>query len=115
MNKTSLWEKGMKFGNICGCHQRADRSYFIKGCQFPVCSRCMGLWVGYIIFVVSSWLYAPSAYVSVLFMLIMFGDWLLQRFGIRESTNIRRFITGILCGYGFLGVIKLIIIFIMKG
>ena len=33
-------------------------------------------------------------------MAVMFADWLLQRLGVAESTNLRRLLTGILGGYG---------------
>ena len=28
------------------CHQRADRSFFVRGRQMPVCARCTGLYAG---------------------------------------------------------------------
>lgn len=34
----------------------------------------------------------------------MLFDWLLQYFRIKESTNIRRLITGVLGGFGVLGL-----------
>ena len=27
------------------CHQRSDRSFHVRGVQFPVCARCLGLYV----------------------------------------------------------------------
>lgn len=48
----------------------------------------------------------------------MFLDWLIQRVGIKESTNSRRFITGLIGGYGFmtlqLYLYKIIILAIVK-
>lgn len=29
-----------------GCHCLPERSFFIKGKQFPICSRCTGILVG---------------------------------------------------------------------
>ena len=32
---------------------------------------------------------------------VMLGDWLVQYFNIKESTNRRRFITGLIGGFGY--------------
>ena len=37
----------MKLGKSSGCHQRADRSFFWHGYQFPICARCTGVVSGY--------------------------------------------------------------------
>jgi len=29
-----LWVKLMEFGKIAGCHQKPERSFFIKGCEW---------------------------------------------------------------------------------
>ena len=44
---------------------------------------------------------------------VMFLDWFIQYLKIRESTNIRRVITGFLGGYGYFSLV-LKAIFIMK-
>lgn len=88
-------------GHILGCHQRADRSFFLHGKQFPVCARCTGVLFGECIALVTFHLFHPPIPLLILFPLIMFLDWLIQFLKIRESTNIRRLITGTLCGYAF--------------
>jgi len=103
--KRSAWEKWMGLGNMLGCHQIAERSFFIRGRQFPVCARCTGMFLGYAVFGTTAWIYIPRVYISAAFMALMLLDWALQRFGIAESTNMRRLVTGILCGYGFLGTV----------
>ncbi|MBQ2835926.1 MAG: DUF2085 domain-containing protein [Clostridia bacterium] len=104
----------MRLGNRAGCHQREDRSFSIKGWQFPVCSRCTGILTGQIIGII---LYLAririSIYIGLLFLLIMFLDWFIQYKKIRESTNLRRFITGNLAGIAQVSIIiELILNFI---
>lgn len=104
----------MRLGNRAGCHQREDRSFKIKGWQFPICSRCTGILTGQII---GSILYLAQKripiYIALLFLLIMFLDWFIQYRKIRESTNLRRFITGNLAGIAQVSIlIELILNFI---
>lgn len=110
------WLKFMDIGKKLGCHQRSDRSFFVKGYQFPICARCTGVLMGYvlalpiILFLKSSiWIY-----ISILFCVIMFSDWYIQFLRIKESTNLRRFITGILGGIGIILIFILIITNFMK-
>lgn len=109
-----MWIKLMKAGNALGCHQMADRSFFIKDYQFPVCARCTGVLAGYLIFLITVWFFVLPLYVNISFMLIMLIDWLIQHFKWRESTNIRRFISGALCGYGMWAIIKISIVYLIK-
>ena len=97
--KIKIWAFLMRLGNRCGCHQREDRSFKIKGWQFPVCSRCTGILTGQLLCII---IYLTGVTIpilwSLLFLLIMFLDWFIQFKNIKESTNIRRFITGNLAG-----------------
>ncbi len=88
--------------SICGllCHQRPDRSFFIRGRQFPVCARCTGVYIGEFAALLSYRFIKPPAALCIVFCAVMLADWLIQFFKIRESTNFRRLITGLLCGYG---------------
>ena len=110
-HKVGGWIRLMELGARTGCHQMPERSFFVKGYQFPVCARCCGVFLGYLI--------APIVYVKMGFnkikyyafagLLSMFMDWLLQAIHIKESTNIRRLFTGIAGGFGSMVVfIKLI-------
>lgn len=109
-----MWSAAMKIGNICGCHQKPERSFFICTYQFPVCARCFGIWCGYIMAPLLYKFYKPSVWLCMFFMLIMFCDWLLQYLEIFMSNNIRRLITGILCGYGIINIaIKCIMIMVL--
>ena len=84
----------MRLGNKCGCHQMEERSFKIKGYQFPVCSRCTGILtcqiIGIIIYLLK---FRVPLFISIIFLLIMFIDWYIQYKKIKESTNTRRFIT----------------------
>ncbi|MCM1329325.1 MAG: DUF2085 domain-containing protein [Ruminococcus sp.] len=115
-NKDDLWLKFMEFGARVGCHQMAERSFFINNRQFPVCARCTGVFIGYALAVPAFAFFITPMWVCLLFCLIMFLDWLIQHLKIRESNNIRRFITGIIGGYGFLSleinVVAFIVIYI---
>ena len=103
----------MKLGSKYGCHQLAERSFFFKGYQFPVCARCSGVLLGNAVFIASAWLYYLPFSVCVFFILVMLIDWLIQYFKWKNSTNPRRFITGLLCGYAMFACIAWLIIYLM--
>lgn len=91
----------MEFGALCGCHQRYDRSFFIHGYQFPICARCTGVFLGELLTIIAAVLKKFFSYkTSICFLLIMGFDWFIQYVKIKPSSNIRRFITGILGGIG---------------
>lgn len=90
-----LWE----IGKISGCHQREDRSLFYKNKQFPVCSRCTGVFIGYLIGGIIFYFYKIPVVLSIAFCLCLFLDWFIQYKKWKESNNVRRVITGILCGF----------------
>lgn len=96
------WIKLMVIGDRLGCHQRADRSFFWRNHQFPVCARCTGLFAGYFL----ALFFFPLGGLPVSFCLVclglMFLDWLVQYVGLLESNNMRRLLTGVLGGYGLL-------------
>jgi len=81
-----------------------DRSFSFKGCQFPICARCTGLLLGQITGLLLS-LFFIKCDIRLLFCLAVFFTLLLGADGVGQlkklwlSTNPRRFITGILCGY----------------
>jgi uncharacterized membrane protein len=85
------------------CHQRPDRSFFIRGKQMPLCARCTGIAVGYILGIIlliifrhiPYWLFLPL-------QLPAFIDGLVQLKTSYESKNYRRFYTGVLSGCGII-------------
>lgn len=92
----------MVLGELSGCHRLPERSFFIKGKQFPVCARCTGAFIGYLIgFIIYPILKAPI-WINLLFCVIMFVDWFIQYKNWRQSNNIRRVITGLFCGFGLM-------------
>ena len=101
-------------GHRAGCHQRPDRSFFIKSYQFPICARCTGVLIGYLIAPIVFLLWGSRCFKSAFVCLIMLLDWLIQFFGIKESTNIRRLMTGILGGYGIEMFQIIAVIFLAK-
>lgn len=100
MDKDIFWLRLMDVGAKMGCHQRADRSFYIKNYQFPLCARCTGIALssicGYIIYLKKK----PRLSIGALLTVPMMFDGIVQLAGIKESTNIRRFVTGIMGGVG---------------
>lgn len=99
--KTERWIYWMNAGHFLGCHQMASRSFSFHGYQFPVCARCTGVIVGELLSVVSILLGIRINFWLMLFLIAIMGiDWGIQRIDICESTNIRRLVTGLSCGFG---------------
>lgn len=85
------------------CHQRPDRSFFIKGKQFPLCARCTGILIGYFIGAIIACITGCSNYLWIPLLIIpMIIDGGIQFIFKIESNNLRRLITGILGGTGII-------------
>lgn len=91
-----------EFGSAPLCNLRPERAFKFNGFVFPLCCRCTGLIAG------SCLCLAIKAFgvlislpitVSAISLFPLALDGLLQYFGILESTNIRRFLTGFLFGF----------------
>lgn len=109
--KIKTWAFFMRLGNRMGCHQREERSFQIKGWQFPICSRCTGILTGQILGIIFYCLgMRIPFYLGGLFLGSMFLDWWLQHKEIKESTNWRRFITGNLAGIAQTSILANIIL-----
>ena len=91
-----------------GCHCRADRSFFWKGKQFPICARCTGELVGMVLAVVSLWFYLPPLWLVLAWMVPMVADGFIQLKTRYESTNFRRLLTGIPFGYSLVALVVLV-------
>ena len=92
-----------------GCHQRKDRSFFIRGHQFPLCARCTGVLIGQIATTITLIVGIRLALVIAIplcisFSLVTFIDWYIQHRWNTESTNARRLFTGIMGGVGLTGI-----------
>ena len=116
INITSVsknWFDSMDFTRLL-CHRIPERSFFIKGHQFPVCARCTGFYTGLAIFLVYNYFY-PLEYTLNLFILSIFLlipvaiDGFTQLFELRESNNNLRFLTGFIGGIGLIIFLKIII------
>lgn len=88
-----------------GCHQDPNRSFFVKGFQFPVCARCTGVLLGYIVGLLLLIKVNPSLLVGLLLVVPMGIDWIYQKARKKESTNGRRFISGLLGGIGIIFIL----------
>ena len=96
-----IWLKLMRIGERLGCHQMESRSFSFRGYQFPVCARCTGVMIGQISAIISiiCGLRLPI-YLALIFMAVMALDWGIQYIKVCESNNIRRLISGTMCGFG---------------
>lgn len=106
----------MKIGAKLGCHQRPDRSFFIRGYQFPVCARCTGVFIGQILSIRLFTKILLPIKIYIFLCVPMFIDWSTQYIGKRESTQILRLLTGIAGGYALcsmeLMIVKKIMLFL---
>ena len=87
-----------------GCHQRPDRSFFYKEYQFPMCARCTGVMIGYLISIPMYFIYNLNISTYIVLCAVMFLDWYIQYLKVKESTNIRRLISGTLGGFGLMSL-----------
>lgn len=85
---------------IFGCHHRADRSFFFRGKQFPICARCTGEFLGIIISIICGFFFRLPLWLSIVILLPMVIDGFIQLLTSYESDNTKRFITGFLFGFG---------------
>ena len=89
----------LEIGRQSGCHQKPEKSLFLRGYQFPVCARCTGVFIGNIGAIIGYFIYIPYYPLLIAGCGFLFIDWWLQFLNILESTNIRRVITGTIGGY----------------
>ena len=87
------------------CHQLPERSYFIDGHKFAVCSRCTGIYFGFAFTLLVYPLLRslrnaafPARRWLVLAAIPLAIDWGLTFFGIWENTQTSRLLTGLLLG-----------------
>lgn len=93
------------------CHRNPERSFFIKGHQFPVCARCTGFYLTIIAYTIYAY-YTPIVYTNEYVLLGItlcipaIIDGITQALHLRESNNNIRLITGLLGGIGLMIIIK---------
>ncbi len=101
------------------CHKIPERSFFIKGHQFPVCARCTGFYTGLFAYLIAH-IFLKHPYdikmlvISMILMIPVAIDGMTQYFGPRESTNSLRFITGFIGGVGLIIFLKIILRWIIN-
>lgn len=95
------WIKLMEAGKKLGCHQMPERSFFIKGYQMPVCARCTGVIISAILATLLFTKKKIPLHMCLAMSSVMLLDWSIQYLEIKESTNTRRLITGLIGGFGY--------------
>lgn len=85
---------------IFGCHCMDKRSFHFHGRKFPICARCTGELVGIIFSMFSCIFFYCDVKISIILLIPMIVDGVIQLKTSYESNNYRRFITGFLFGYG---------------
>lgn len=87
------------------CHQKPERSFFYKGQQFPICARCTGIYVGFLIMPFTLFNIIQLSFLfSLVIILPSFIDGFIQSQTTYESNNWIRLITGIFAGVGLMGL-----------
>lgn len=91
------------------CHRKPERSFHIKGHQFPVCARCTGFYISLGIYFLYTYYFFVNYNLTLITIAILLLvptaiDGLTQFYEYRESNNTLRFITGLLGGIG-LGIL----------
>jgi uncharacterized membrane protein len=90
------------------CHQLPERSYFLDGVQMPLCARCIGIHLGFVLSVIYLST-GPRRFSSALprvwqlamlgaVMSVFLGDSLLSYSGLSVSDNLRRTLSGLALG-----------------
>lgn len=114
----SIYSTLMRIGHLTGCHQLPERSFHVRGYQFPLCARCTGIVIGELA-AIPLWFLLPVGFITACILgvpLVMDGG--LQYFYFIPSTNLRRVITGFLAGWGlmtiYIRIFGLIMDFILR-
>lgn len=91
--------------NFVACHRDPERSFFYKGKQFPMCARCTGIYLGFLIMPFTLFnLIQLGLVLSSLLILPTILDGFIQSQTPYRSNNILRLFTGTLGGVGLIGV-----------
>lgn len=101
-------EEIIKLFNFIGsltCHQKPERTLWIGGYYLPVCARCTGAYLGFLLgYFLIPFLRSekaggpPNLYMSLILTLPLWIDSIGQTFGFWNSVNDVRLITGLLFG-----------------
>lgn len=103
------WDYIYAFGDIW-CHQKSERSFFIKGNQMPVCARCTGIFLGvffglgislFIMVRIDNNVHKKILKLFFVGYLLLAIDVTGQSVGLWHSINAVRILSGILAGSSF--------------
>ena len=102
------------FGTLPLCNLNERHGFYIGAFCFPLCVRCTAIILSLIIttFLQGLLKYIPSKkmlFISAVCIFFCLLDGCLQYFFTIESTNIRRLLTGLSCGFGISTIITSII------
>lgn len=96
------WQDIYRIGDFL-CHTKATRSFYLNQNQLPFCARCTAIWLGLSVGIGLMVFFSIKNY--SLFFIGFIGsvgllgiDGVGQLLGLWESTNLIRFITGIIVG-----------------
>jgi uncharacterized membrane protein len=94
---------------MCICHHMEDRSFHFFGIEKYLCSRCLGILIGFILGLIGRFIdVLPSFGICILLIVPLIVDGMLQAHTSYISTNNRRFVTGLLFGFGLAFILKFI-------
>ena len=85
---------------FCFCHHLPSRSIKFLGIENYLCARCFGMLCGSIIGIIICIIYPIPFPISFIILIPLIVDGGVQALTKYESTNRRRFITGLLFGVG---------------
>jgi uncharacterized membrane protein len=116
-----LYQEGLRLLGFGLCHQIPDRSFIYNGVQSSVCARCLGIYIGILVTLVTLFLlyrgaqrigipgipYFIGATIGVLAMGV---DGLASYLGFYETTNLARMTTGIMFGSAMAPIIYLLLV-----
>lgn len=90
------------------CHQIPERSFFIRGKQLPLCSRCLSMYTSFFVssvIILLNFTFFTSIQFDQMVMVLLFGisplviDGFTQFKNWRKSNQFLRSLTGILFGF----------------
>lgn len=89
---------------LFGCHQIVSRTIKLFKNPLPLCARCTGIYLGVIISVFVFYISDLGLIISIALGIPLIIDGTLQKKMGLKSNNKRRFITGLLFGFAFVGL-----------
>jgi len=82
------------------CHQKPERSFFIRNRQLPLCARCCGILLGIVLSPIAL-LFTVNGYFATMLLMPCIVDGGTQAVNLRQSNHCLRFVSGILFGIAF--------------